>query len=134
MYNAYQAAKYREHDIMNASPIHLVVMVYDVAISACEEKDLTRATRAVSVLRDALNFDYPEAAGLFRLYQWSMECMRDGDYDNAIAVLRELRESWSTVETRLSGGIGGSATNSETAPAAAAPAAPSADASSPVNA
>jgi flagellin-specific chaperone FliS len=104
MLNAYQA-KYREHDIMNASPIHLVVMVYDVAISACEEKDLTRATRAVSVLRDALNFDYPEAAGLFRLYQWAMECMRDGDYDNAISVLRDLRESWATVEARLSGSI-----------------------------
>src|SRR4030042_1592212 len=97
MLNTLQA-KYREHDIMNASPIHLVVMVYDVAISACEEKDLTRATRAVSVLRDALNFDYPEAAGLFRLYQWAMECMREEDYDNAISVLRELRESWATVE------------------------------------
>lgn len=104
MLNAYQT-KYREHDIMNASPIHLVVMVYDVAISACEEKDLTRATRAVSVLRDALNFDYPEAAGLFRLYQWAMECMREEDYDNAVSVLRELRESWATVEARLSGSI-----------------------------
>lgn len=109
MLDAYQA-KYREHDIMNASPIHLVVMVYDVAIAACEEKDLTRATRAVSVLRDALNFDYPEAAGLFRLYQWAMECMRDGDYDNAVSVLRELRESWATVEARLSGSIPGTST------------------------
>lgn len=104
MQNTYQA-KYREIDIMNASPIHLVVMVYDVAIAAAEEKDLTRATRAVSVLRDALNFDYPEAAGLFRLYQWVMECMREGDYDNALSVLRELRDSWATVEARLSGAI-----------------------------
>jgi len=104
MQNTYQA-KYREIDIMNASPIHLVVMVYDVAIAAAEEKDLTRATRAVSVLRDALNFDYPEAAGLFRLYQWVMECMREGDYDNALSVLRELRDSWATVEARLSGSI-----------------------------
>jgi flagellin-specific chaperone FliS len=105
MYNAYQAAKYREHDIMNASPIHLVVMVYDVAIAACEEKDLTRATRAISVLRDALNFDYQEAAGLFRLYQWVMDCMREGDYENALSVLHELRDSWSTVENRLSGNV-----------------------------
>ncbi|MEI7987947.1 MAG: flagellar export chaperone FliS [Chloroflexota bacterium] len=103
MYSAHQAAKYRENDIMNASPIHLVVMVYDVAIAACEEKDLSRATRAVSVLRDALNFDYQEAAGLFRLYQWVMDCVRESDYDNAISVLRELRDSWSTVEARLSG-------------------------------
>jgi len=104
MNNTFQE-KYREHDIMNASPIHLVVMVYDVAITAAEEKDLTRTTRAVNVLRDALNFDYPEAAGLFRLYQWAMECMRDGDYDNALSVLRELRDSWAAVESRLSGAI-----------------------------
>ncbi|MCJ7532284.1 MAG: flagellar protein FliS [Anaerolineales bacterium] len=102
MYNAFQA-KYREQDVMNASPIHLVVMVYDVAISACEDKDLDRASRALSVLRDSLNFDYAESAGLFRLYQWIMECVRNDDYENAMSTLRELRDAWSTVESRLSG-------------------------------
>ena len=102
MYNAFQA-KYREHDVMNASPIHLVVMVYDVAISACEDKDLDRASRTLTVLRDSLNFDYAESTGLFRLYQWIMECVRNDDYENAVSILRELRDAWSTVESRLSG-------------------------------
>jgi flagellin-specific chaperone FliS len=116
MYNAFQA-KYREQDVMNASPIHLVVMVYDVAISACEDKDLNRASRALSVLRDSLNFDYAESAGLFRLYQWIMECVRNDDYENAMSTLRELRDAWSTVESRLSGLL----PTVETAPSASSP-------------
>jgi flagellin-specific chaperone FliS len=88
---------------MGASPIHLVVMAYDLAITACEKQDFARATKAISVLRDALNFDYAEASvGLFRLYQWCLDCIRQGDYHSALTTLRELREAWSTVEKRLS--------------------------------
>jgi hypothetical protein len=57
----------------------------------------------VSLLRDSLNFDYPEAAtGLFRLYQWTLDCIRAGDYPEALKTLRDLRDAWSTVEKRLS--------------------------------
>ena len=72
MKQAYGMHEYRNQDVMGASPIHLVVMAYDVAINACEKQDFVRATKAVSMLRDALNFDYAEpAVGLFSLYQWS---------------------------------------------------------------
>jgi hypothetical protein len=74
-------------------------MAYDVAIQACEQSNLARATQAVSLLREALNFDYPETAvGLFRLYQWTLECIRAGDYAAALDVLRPLREAWAAVE------------------------------------
>ena len=69
---SYRSQEYRNQDVMGASPIRLVVMAYNLAINACEQQDFTRATKAISVLRDALNFDYPEVSvGLFRLYQWS---------------------------------------------------------------
>jgi flagellin-specific chaperone FliS len=101
MYNPYGSQEYRQQDVMGASPVRLVVMAYDVAITACEQKDFTRATRAVSLLRDALNFDYKDAAlGLFRLYQWCLECIRHDDYASALVTLRELREAWATVEKR----------------------------------
>lgn len=103
IHNTYGAFEYRRQDVMGASPIHLVVLAYDLAIASCEKQDFTRATKAVSVLRDALNFDYPEAAsGLFRLYQWVLDCVRQGDYGSALQTLRELREAWATVERRLS--------------------------------
>ncbi len=99
--NGYGTQQYRQQDVMGASPIHLVVMAYDVAIAACEKQDFSRATKAITILRDALNFDYAEVAvGLFRLYQWCLDCIRQGDYGAALQTLRELREAWATVEKR----------------------------------
>jgi flagellin-specific chaperone FliS len=98
---AYRTQEYRNQDVMGASPIRLVVMAYDVAISACESQDFIRATKSVSLLRDALNFDYSDVAvGLFSLYQWCLDCIRQGDYTGALQTLRELRSAWMVVEKR----------------------------------
>lgn len=103
MYQAYfKAQEYRQQDVMGASPIRLVVMAYDVAIQACEQKDFERAVKAISVLRDALDFDYQEiAVGLFRIYQFCLDCLRKGDYSQAMGYLKDLREAWITSEKRL---------------------------------
>ena len=98
-----QNQNYREQEVMGASPLHLVVMAYDVAIQACEQKNLTRATQAINLLRDSLNFDYGDAAvGLFRLYQWALDSVRSDNYPEALKILRELRGAWALVEKRLS--------------------------------
>ena len=103
MHKAYGSQEYRQQDIMGASPVRLVVMAYDLAIKACEQQDFTQAVKTIGALRDALNFDYGEVAvGLFRLYQWCLDCIRQGDYASALQTLRELREAWYTVEKRLS--------------------------------
>jgi flagellin-specific chaperone FliS len=102
MQNTYGTHEYRTQDVLGASPVHLVVMAYDLAIASCEKGDFDRAIKSVSVLRDALNFDYSEVAvGLFNLYQWCLDCIRQGDYKSAEQTLRELREAWSTVEKRF---------------------------------
>ena len=99
---AYGAYEYRQQAVLGGSPVHLIVMAYDVAIQACDQRDLPRATQAVSLLREALNFDYPEVAtGLFRLYQWALECIRGGDFAGANVVLKPLREVWATVENQM---------------------------------
>lgn len=99
---SYRSQEYRNQDVMGASPIRLVVMAYNLAIIACEQQDFTRATKAISVLRDALNFDYPEVSvGLFRLYQWSLDCIRQGDYKSVTASLTELRDAWAQTEKNL---------------------------------
>jgi flagellin-specific chaperone FliS len=99
---AYRNNEYRQQDVMGASPLHLVVMAYDLAIRSCEVQDFEKAVKTIGVLRDALNFDYPEvSAGLFRLYQYCLDSIRKGDYNTALATLRELREAWRTAEQRL---------------------------------
>ncbi len=103
MQTAYHTTEYRQQEVMGASPIRLVVMAYDLAIQACEQHDFSRAIRAISVLRDALNFDAGETAvGLFRCYQWCLDSIRREDYAAAEQTLRELREAWVTVEKRMS--------------------------------
>lgn len=77
-------------------------MAYDLAITSCEAKDFYRATKSISVLRDALNFDYPDVSvGLFRVYQWCLDCIRQGDYASAINSLKELRDAWAQTEQKL---------------------------------
>jgi flagellin-specific chaperone FliS len=99
---SYRNEDYRQQEVMSASPLHLVVMAYDAAIRACEMKDFTKATKTIGLLRDALDFDYPEVSlGLFRLYQWCLDCIRQGDYNSATVTLRELRAAWRTAEQHL---------------------------------
>jgi flagellin-specific chaperone FliS len=101
MYRSYGSQEYLQQDVMGASPLRLVIMAYDVAIKACEQQNFTKAVQAVSLLRDALNFDYAEAStGLFRLYQWCLDCIRQEEYALALTTLRELRDAWLTVEQR----------------------------------
>lgn len=104
MYQAvYRNQEYRQQDVMGASPLHLVIMAYDLAIRSCETKNFEKATKSISVLRDALNFDYPEVSlGLFRIYQWCLDCIRKGDYATASSALIELRDAWKVTEQRLS--------------------------------
>jgi flagellin-specific chaperone FliS len=102
MYQAAYQKQYRQQDIMNASPLRLVIMTYDLAIRACEQQDFPKAVKTIGALRDALDLDYPEvAAGLFRLYQWCLDCIRKGDYVSAITTLTELRGAWAATEQQL---------------------------------
>lgn len=100
--STYRSQEYRSQDVLGASPVRLVIMAYDLAITSCEAKDFYRATKSISVLRDALNFDYPDVSvGLFRVYQWCLDCIRQGDYASAINSLKELRDAWAQTEQKL---------------------------------
>ena len=94
--------KYKQQDVMSASPLRLVIMTYDLGIRACEQKDFAKAVKTISALRDTLDMDYPDVAiGLFRLYQWCLDCIRKGDYASAITTLSELRSAWATTEQSI---------------------------------
>ncbi len=96
---SYLSSQYRKQDVLGASPVHLVVMAYDLAIKACEQNDFEKSVKVIGLLRDALDFDYPEVAmGLFRLYEWCFDCIRKNDFNAALAVLRELRSAWRQAE------------------------------------
>ena len=102
MYQTTYHNQYRKQDVMNASPLRLVIMTYDLAIRACEQQDFAKAAKTISALRDALDLDYPEVSvGLFRLYQWCLDCIRKNDYASATTTLIELRSAWVATEQTL---------------------------------
>lgn len=102
MQTAYGISQYRKMDVEGASPIRLVVMAYDLAILSCERQDFEKAVKSVQALQNALDFDFPEAAGgLLALYQWVMDCLRRHDYDGAKNILLDLRQAWALVEKKL---------------------------------
>ncbi len=102
MYQSAYRNQYQQQDVMNASPLRLVIMTYDLAIRSCEQQDFAKSIKTISALRDALDLDYPEVAtGLFRLYQWCLDCIRKGDYASAINTLRELRGAWMATEENI---------------------------------
>jgi flagellin-specific chaperone FliS len=102
MYQTTYHNQYRKQDVMSASPLRLVIMTYDLAIRACEQQDFAKAAKTISALRDALDLDYPEVSvGLFRLYQWCLECIRKSDYASAITTLTELRSAWAATEQTI---------------------------------
>lgn len=100
MYNQSQA--YRKQEVLSATPLHLVIMAYDLAIRSCDQKDMVTALKAVTALRDALDLNYAEIAmNLLSLYNWCLDCIRKEDYGQAKTTLFELREAWVTVENQM---------------------------------
>ena len=94
-----KAFKYRQQEVMGASPMGLVRLGYDLAIRACEERDLEIANKVVSQLRDALDFEQGEISlRLFSLYQWCLDNIRSGEFETAAITLKELRQAWMAVE------------------------------------
>ncbi|NLF49713.1 MAG: flagellar protein FliS [Leptolinea sp.] len=100
MYN--QSHAYRKQEVLSASPLHLVIMAYDLAIRSCDQKDMATALKAVSALRDALDYNYAEIAmNLLSLYNWCLDCIRKQEYAQAKQTLIELREAWVTIENQM---------------------------------
>jgi flagellin-specific chaperone FliS len=91
---------YRSNQINSASPLDLILMTYDALLMGCGQRNLDRTTRAISLLRNALDFSFDEdvALGLFRLYQYMAEQARKGEYDEVANLARELRDSWVQVK------------------------------------
>lgn len=89
---------YLYNEIMEAAPHKLLIKVYDFAIASCQNHNLEKTNKAISVLISSLNFENPEtkelSLNLFGLYQFCQEQMRQKNYDIVYKILSELRETW----------------------------------------
>ncbi|MHC1782824.1 MAG: flagellar export chaperone FliS [Anaerolineaceae bacterium] len=101
-----RSQEYRKQEVLGATPLRLVIMAYDLAIRSCDQQDFETAAKAVGGLRDALDLDYAEVAyNLLSLYQWVLDRLRKGEFNEAKKTLVELRDAWVTVEKNLNAGV-----------------------------
>jgi flagellin-specific chaperone FliS len=97
MAKKYSAAAhtYNREQFLNLSPVEVIKKLYDTAILGCKKNNTVLAQNAITELVVGLNFDYQDiSVGLYRLYQYSKHCIRNGNMDEAVRVLDELRTTW----------------------------------------
>jgi flagellin-specific chaperone FliS len=88
-------AAYRKEEYSNLSPVQVIYKLYEVAIRACKCDDRELSRKAINELIVSLNFEHEDVAlGLYRLYDYSKRCIRQGKTSQAVEVLEELRSAW----------------------------------------
>lgn len=102
MSNLLEAQTYRLKQVNSGSPLDILLMTYEAALSGCDQRDFGRTTRALNLLSDALDFSYDRdiATGFFKLYQYCADLVRDGEYDETALILVELRDTWAQVKAQ----------------------------------
>ena len=76
-------------------PVPLLIKVYDFTIMNCKKKDSVKASKGLVELMSALNFEIEEVSlGLFRLYQYCQDKIKQEEYDETIPILEGLRDAW----------------------------------------
>ncbi len=88
--------QYHQNSILNASPVELILKVYDFTILSIRKQDIHKANLAISELIAALNFEYhDEAMGLFKLYRYCQDCLYRNELEEAGSIIYELRDAWA---------------------------------------
>lgn len=85
---------YQKQAVMNASPLGLVVKLYDFAIQASYREDSERLVDILSTLIEGLNFDHEPADQLFELYRYCQDQARKQNFEEVRELLEPLRDAW----------------------------------------
>lgn len=95
-------AHYKQNEVLTSSPEKLVLLLYDQAILSCKRQDQGKASQALSELINSLNFNYAEiATGLFKLYDYLLRIIKQSEFSQALDILNELRQTWSSAIQNL---------------------------------
>jgi len=95
-----QTDPYLEQKILSASPEQLIAYVYDAAISGCITRDIQKASSALHVLIDSLNFGEKEeqkevSARFYNTYDFIFNLIRNKKFEEAHTHLKEIRKTWA---------------------------------------
>lgn len=86
--------RYKTCELTGAPSHKLMLQVYDYVIQQCLRKDAPRASKAIALLIDSLDFDKDIAVRFFELYEYAMRMVWEGEFDIVVHIFRELRNTW----------------------------------------
>ncbi|MDR8393027.1 flagellar protein FliS [Aliifodinibius sp. S!AR15-10] len=88
---------YQRQAVLNASPLQIVVKLYDLAIQASYRKNGEKLRDVLSTLIESLNFEYEPSDQLFELYKYCQDLSRKEEYEEIREILEPLRDAWEEV-------------------------------------
>ncbi len=87
---------YLEQEVMSWNKEKIILKMYDLFIVSCKRKDVTKMSRVLIELMGSLNFEYEETATrLYRLYEYCQRCIFQKKFDEALYIIKELRDTWA---------------------------------------
>ena len=87
---------YLEQEVMSWSKEKIILKMYDLFIVSCKRKDVNKMSKVLIELMGALNFEYEETSTrLYRLYEYCQRLVFGKKYDEALAIIQELRQAWA---------------------------------------
>ncbi|SVC07790.1 uncharacterized protein METZ01_LOCUS260644 [marine metagenome] len=90
---------YLEQKILSASPEQLIAYVYDAAIAGCIKRDIAKASSALGLLIQSLNFDEEKemqemSTKFYKTYNYLLDLLRKKKFDEVLTYLKEIRATW----------------------------------------
>ncbi|MBP3191973.1 flagellar export chaperone FliS [Natronogracilivirga saccharolytica] len=86
--------QYQRQAVMNASPIKLVVKLYDLAIQSTYREDDKKLREILSTLIKGLNFDHQPADQLYSIYRYCQDLSREKKFEEIREILEPIRDAW----------------------------------------
>ncbi|TVQ67086.1 MAG: flagellar protein FliS [Balneolaceae bacterium] len=92
---------YQKQSVNHASPLQLVVKLYDLVIQASYREDSEKVKDLLSGLIHGLNFEHEPADQLFAIYHYCQDLARKGEFGQIREILEPLRETWEEVAKQV---------------------------------
>jgi len=87
---------YLEQEVLSWSKEKIILKMYDLFIVSCKRNDSAKMSRVLIELMGSLNFEFEETATrLYRLYEYCQRCVFQKKFDEALYIIKELRDTWA---------------------------------------
>ena len=93
-------AKYLKTKVQVADRMELLLITYDELVKAAEGKNEAKVKKISDLLINSLDFDHATefGIGMLRLYKYCIQEAEQGNFDEVIRIVSQLREAWRILQ------------------------------------